>query len=117
MRRALRAAAALLSVAEARRAHAVQVTIGSGASLSASGFVRVTQASVPCMLSDGSTTSCLQVTSQALPDHPIGPWCDGAHARGAARRGAAWRDAAVPRRGRAALRPTCGVRFPHGGRG
>jgi hypothetical protein len=81
MRRALRAVAAALGVAAARHAHAQQVTIGSGASLSASGFVRVTSTATPCTLSDGTAASCLQVTSQALPDHAMGPWCDGAYAR------------------------------------
>jgi hypothetical protein len=81
MRPAAALAARCLAACVAR-GRAQQVTIGDGASLSvSSGYVKVTSASVACTLSDGSASTCLQITSQALPDHPIGPWCDGAAAR------------------------------------
>lgn len=50
------------------------------------GFVTVT--TVPCTLSDGTETDCLQIVSQNTPtDHEMGPWCpehitDGAEAGG-----------------------------------
>lgn len=35
------------------------------------------QTDVACELSDGTTTTCLTITSQSLPDHAVGPFCDG----------------------------------------
>lgn len=48
----------------------------------------VTITTVPCTLSDGTTTDCYQITTKSIPmDHAMGPWCpeniaDGADAGG-----------------------------------
>ena len=63
-----------------QHARGQQLTIGSGSSLRVSANLSITSASVSCILSDGLTnvtSTCLQVSSLILPDHPAGPWCSG----------------------------------------
>jgi len=46
------------------------------ASLFATEEGNVSVTTVPCTLSDGTSTECLQITSQHIPtDHQMGPWC------------------------------------------
>ena len=57
-----------------------QLSIGTGSTLRASANLTINSQSVSCILSDGITnvtSTCIQVTSLALPDHAAGPWCSG----------------------------------------
>lgn len=50
------------------------VNVDSSLFLTDGGYITVT--TVPCTLSDGTETDCLQIVSQNTPsDHEMGPWC------------------------------------------
>ena len=50
------------------------VAVDSELFLTSDGSVTIT--TVPCTLSDGTTTDCYQIVSKSAPaDHEMGPWC------------------------------------------
>jgi hypothetical protein len=78
--KSLGAALCLLLLAVPQAAHGQQLTVGSGSTLRVSANLSITSSSVSCLLSDGLTnvtSTCLQLSSLILPDHPVGPWCSG----------------------------------------
>lgn len=54
---------------------ATQVTIGTGSSLVLGN--NTINGVVSCTLSDKSNSTCLSVTSKAMPNHKLGNWCSG----------------------------------------
>ena len=60
-----------------------QLTVGNGCTLRGVAVNGVVQ----CTLSDGSRSECLSINTSAIPDHPIGPWCDGGNWNNTVRRG------------------------------
>ncbi len=68
----------------------VVLDVDSALFLTTDGNVTIT--TVPCTLSDGTTTECFQIVSKHIPsDHDMGPWCP-AHITDGADEGGLWID-------------------------
>ena len=58
------------------------LTVGTGATFVAGGGVTVVGQEA-CTLSDGTSSTCLKISSSVSPDHQAGPWCNGGEWLGA----------------------------------